>query len=107
MTRITAHITGALLLFVAVALHAQERPQFRARVDLVEVDVVVIDGSGRIVRGLTKEDFELREGGKAAEIKTFVPVASDNAARDEEGRLVVLFWRTSIGSGTREPKLET
>jgi VWFA-related protein len=79
------------LLFVAAALHAQDRPQFRAGVDLVEVDVVVIDGSGRIVGGLAKEDFELREDGSPVEIKTFVAVTSDDAKTTDEGRLVILL----------------
>src|SRR6187431_38546 len=47
--------------------HAQ-KPTFRARADLIQVDAVVVDKDGRPVRGLTKADFQLLDNGKPQEI---------------------------------------
>jgi len=46
-------------------------PTFRVRVDYVEVDVVVTDRQGNLVRDLKKEDFQILEDGKAQTISTF------------------------------------
>ena len=44
---------------------AQNAPTFRASVRFIEVDVFVTDRDGRFVRGLTQNDFEIVEDGKA------------------------------------------
>src|SRR5947208_4518946 len=75
---------AALLVFSAgVALTAgqqppaqppppqQQQPTFRVRVDYVEVDVVVTDRQGNLVRDLKKEDFQVLEDGKNQAINTF------------------------------------
>jgi VWFA-related protein len=49
-------------------------PTFRVRVDYVEVDVVVTDRDGNLVRDLKKEDFQVLEDGKAQSISTFTLV---------------------------------
>jgi VWFA-related protein len=52
---------------------------FRTGIDLIEVDVVVTDGRGQPVRGLTAQDFEVLEDGAPVEIVAFrevdVPVS--------------------------------
>jgi VWFA-related protein len=60
------------------AIGAQQRPTFRAAVDLIHVDVVVLDAEGRPVRGLTPDDFELLDRGIVRPVETFVEVAHDN-----------------------------
>ena len=50
---------------------APQRPMFRTQVEYVEVDVLVSDADGRFVPGLRKEDFQLREDGKAQSITAF------------------------------------
>jgi VWFA-related protein len=49
-------------------------PTFRVRVDYVEVDVVVTDQQGNLVRDLKKEDFQVLEDGKAQTISAFTLV---------------------------------
>ena len=58
-----------------------QQPTFKVRVDYVEVDAVVTDKQGRIVRDLTKEEFQVLEDGKSQAITTFtlvdIPVDKD------------------------------
>src|SRR5438477_12716283 len=49
----------------------QQQPTFRVRVDYVEVDVVVTDRQGNLVRDLKTEDFQVLEDGKNQAINTF------------------------------------
>src|SRR6266446_8827581 len=48
-----------------------QAPTFKVRVDYVEVDVVVTDRQGNLVRDLKKEDFQVLEDGKNQAINTF------------------------------------
>ena len=48
-----------------------QQPTFRVQVDYVEVDVVVTDRNGKLVRELKKEDFQVSEDGKPQTINTF------------------------------------
>src|SRR4051812_2458504 len=61
---------------------AQQAPTFKVRVDYVEVDAVVTDRQGGIVRDLKEEDFQVLEDGKSQAITNFrlvdTPVARDN-----------------------------
>jgi hypothetical protein len=52
-------------------------PTFASRIDLVTVDVVVVDKSGRPVRGLTPRDFEVEEDGAPQTIVSFEAVVSE------------------------------
>jgi len=53
---------------------AQAPPVFGSGVELVRLDVVVLDKDGRPVTGLSKEDFEVEEGGRPQSIESFEPV---------------------------------
>jgi len=48
-----------------------QQPTFRVQVDYVEVDAVVTDRNGNLVRDLKKEDFQVLEDGKAQTINAF------------------------------------
>jgi VWFA-related protein len=66
-------------LVVALALSAQQQtpaPKFTSSLDLVRVDVNVVDASGRPIRDLTADDFEIRVDGRRRPITSaqFVPV---------------------------------
>src|SRR5215210_2513643 len=77
--------TAALLLcFAGTVLAADQnpaapppqtqQPTFKLRVDYVEVDVVVTDRQGNLVRDLKKEDFQVLEDGKPQTISAFTMV---------------------------------
>lgn len=66
----------ALAGTVALAEQAQP-PTIRARADLVEVDVVVVDAAGSPVRGLRASDFSLRDRGKPQAIATLDEVTHE------------------------------
>jgi VWFA-related protein len=72
MTRWLSGWTCALL--AAVSLTAQEPakpPTFTTRTDLVLVDFIVSDKSNRPVRGLSAQDFVVKEDGKERPIVSF------------------------------------
>ena len=52
----------------------QQQPTFKVQVDYVEVDIVVTDKQGNIVRDLKKEDFQVLEDGKPQSISAFTMV---------------------------------
>ena len=53
----------------------------RISTELVQVDVVVTDKAGKVVRGLTKDDFELSEKGKRQQISFFEFVEAGKSRR--------------------------
>lgn len=55
-------------------------PVFASEAELVIVDVVVTDDKGLPVRGLTREDFVVKEDGRAQEIATFEAIDRPGAA---------------------------
>ena len=83
MNKCVAALTLALF---AVPLTARQQsaqpppPTFRAAADIVEVDVVVQDKSGRFITGLAPEDFVVREEGAAQKIDLFYFVQENTIA---------------------------
>lgn len=69
----------------------QPAPVFRARVDLIQVDVSVLDRDRRPVRGLTGKDFTLLEDGKPQSITAMVEMSASDpeAPADSWMRTVV------------------
>jgi Ca-activated chloride channel family protein len=76
-------VVGAALVLAAVSLPAAQplrdpRP-FRTGIELTSVTATVLDGEGRLVTGLTREDFDLFEDGEPQPITQFtserVPVS--------------------------------
>src|SRR5229473_1674029 len=61
-------LLSAVVLFFLIAAAAAAQVSEVIEVRVVEVEVVVVDGHGQPVRGLTREDFELRQGGKPRQI---------------------------------------
>jgi VWFA-related protein len=84
--------------------------KLRVDVDLVTVEVVALDRSGKPVRNLKKEDFRLYEDGKQQEILSFDEVRDDSGPPDipsavgqdwgSRGKTVlILFDNSSIKPG--------
>jgi VWFA-related protein len=76
---------AASLVGAAVSGQSPQNPtppntQFRTAVDLVEVDVTVVDKSGRPVTDLSPADFEIRERGDLQKIENIYLVSEDAAA---------------------------
>lgn len=76
---------SAAVAAAALLTAAQATPQFRARVDLVEIDVTVLDRQGRPVTNLTAADFEIRERGQLQRIDTIALVTADPAVLSKAG----------------------
>src|SRR5262245_6476128 len=55
----------------------QQRPVFKATVELVQVDVVVRDRDGNPVRGLTADDFVILDRSKPQSVATFKEIRRD------------------------------
>src|SRR5262245_39319260 len=60
----------------------QPTPTFKAAVEYVEVDTLVVDRNGLFVRNLTKDDFRIFEDGKPQKISAFtlVDIRDDRTA---------------------------
>ena len=67
-------LTGAALTAGQTPAPAAPQPTFKLRVDYVEVDVVVTDKTGTLVRDLKKEDFQVLEDGKNQTVTNFTHV---------------------------------
>lgn len=80
--RASSAAIGAVLLGLATGVSGQQPTQtpprqvFRAGVDLIQVDVVVLDADGRPVHGLKTEDFTLIDKGKPRDIATLAEQAN-------------------------------
>jgi hypothetical protein len=71
-------LTAAAVIGEAQPPSARQEPtpRFRVAADGVRIDAVVTDRDGRVVSGLTAEDFEVRQDGKLQKLlfAQFVPV---------------------------------
>ena len=63
-------LSFAFCILSCLVLAAQTAP-FRARVDIVQVTVSVTDATGRLITGLTKDDFQIFEDGVEQAITQF------------------------------------
>ena len=75
-------------LLALVVVLAPQQQVFRSGTELVEVDVVVLDSAGRLVRGLTADDFELYDEGDRREVATFSFVDVEPGTVDAGGTVL-------------------
>lgn len=71
-------VCGASLV-TALTLAGAAQVVFRAGVDLVTFGVTVVDRRGELVRGLSRDDFEILEDGVPQRISQFAPGDGDDA----------------------------
>jgi len=71
--------TGALAAVAPLLLTAQQRPTFKAGVDLVNFGVSVVDRQGKPVTGLKPEDFEVLENGTPQTLQFFAAGLPEDA----------------------------
>jgi VWFA-related protein len=74
-----------------LGVSASSRAQPQTSVDLVELSVLVRDGKGQFIGDLEREDFVVKEGGKAVELKTFLEVSASGSTAVDEGRSMVVL----------------
>lgn len=111
-------------------LQSQAPPTFHSDTEVVRLDVVVLDGRGQPVTGLTASDFVVEESGKPRSITSFEPIvvqvptaqeSSDSLVppppygvprvlNPEEGRCVLIFFDdvhlTSPTDGWLAPRVQ-
>jgi len=76
--------------FLAVPA-AAPRAQPGASSDFVEIDVVVVDRTGRSIHSLQQDDFSVKDSGKTIAVETFREVTGPNADDPDSARTVVLL----------------
>ncbi len=75
MTGLVRALIGVVLastLLAAQDVRFPQRPRFRTGVDLTSVNVTVVDATGQLVTGLTRDDFTIFEDGEPQVITQFV-----------------------------------
>jgi VWFA-related protein len=83
-------LPAACLVMLATTPSAQRNAP-AANVDLVELDVVVLDRDGRPVTDVRENEFEIKEDGKAVDVKTFTKVTALGSMQPDDGRVVTLL----------------
>lgn len=72
MIRIIATWAGVVGIYLVLAPSVRgQGPVFRSQVDIVRVYATVTNGEGRLVTDLSREDFEIKEGGEIQPIRVF------------------------------------
>ena len=87
MKTLAASVVAMMLAQFFVGAQGTQ-PTFKTRVDLVQVDVVVVDKTGAPVRGLAQTDFVVRDRGKVQAIATFDEASHDRMAVAAEATLL-------------------
>src|SRR5579859_695731 len=78
--------------------HEAPKIDLTSRTELVQVPVVVRDGSGAPIKGLKKEDFTVLENGKQQSISTFEEINTSSAPIKRPALNATQFSNVYIGS---------
>jgi VWFA-related protein len=81
-------------LAIPVASVAQDRPQFRTTVEVVQLQVAVADSRGDHIPNMTRDDFILRVDGRVRDLTAIYEVDLREIQPDEEERFIpAAGWR--------------
>src|SRR5436305_6863432 len=96
---------GFLGTSAGAALYAQERPQFRVKVDvnMVVLTFQVTDNKGHYVNGLKPTDFKIYEDGILQSISTFAEGAKAPMAVEADGSMRPMLDSKKDGLPGMEP----
>ena len=94
VTVVVACVAVATTVITGAAQKAAPPP----RTTFVELDAVVIDGHDKPVRGLHRDDFQIKDDGRAAAITSFSEVSAAGINGPSDGRSVVLLLDDTIGA---------
>lgn len=75
----------AILALLLAALPVSGQYRESLDVSILELDVVVLDRSGRPIEGLMRDDFEVRVAGRTAEVSNFFAVTGGAIVTGEAG----------------------
>ena len=90
------------LLWLAADPAPQAAPVFPSEVEVITIDAVVVDGDGRPVTGLTRDEFRVFEDGKPQEIVTFEPYdRGATPSGEEEGQAPPVIAANERGTELR------
>ena len=100
MTRSRMALAGAILIPVTMAWSKAQSPEapqqlFRSAVDLVTIQASVRDARGRVVQGLTRADFEVRDNGQ---VRPVIDFRADRQSPVTLAILVDMSGSMSIGA---------
>ena len=102
-----ALLATATLLVPSASSGSQRRPQFRATVDVIQIQVVVED-DGNFVSGLQAADFALKVDGKSRSITTVyeIDLGSDATAAERRRRPPAAWrqWLLFFDAGFNSPR---
>lgn len=97
---------AAVMVYLTLPLGARQsaRPQsqttFRSGIELVQIDVVVVDATGRHIRGLKAEDFQITDRKKPQTIAAFEEVTHARPAPRAEAAPAALARLDVAGNQT-------
>ncbi len=117
MTSVRQLAVVAVLLLLAVPQSAQMLSE-TFEVHVLEVEAVVLDRAGKPVRGLTRNDFDVKIDGRPAEISNFYAIDRGDIVDDSPGasadsthrmptRLVVVFDDLHLRQAARKRALNS
>src|SRR5215831_14131233 len=103
MRKRTAAVASGLFVALVAVLHAQDAqtPSFRAGVEALPIDVVVLDDRGQPVRDLIAADFTIRIDGRARRVISTQWVAAAATTRPSAPALPEGFVSNETAAGGR------
>ncbi len=98
-------LTASLLATATGGARQASPPQFRTRVDLIQLDVSVIDKDHQPVRGLTAADFTVLENGQKQAVQAFAAIDLPDNPPETAGWMRDVAPDVTSNTGVEEDRL--